>query len=163
MVGRTDSVISTFYSLLPWVNSFHRKSQLDWNLKDSKLGDAFKVYHPSFGLRQKMLVLIQNLSYYMMVEVVEPAWHSLVVSLAACTTVDDVLEKHNDFLDNCLHDCLLSSPQVDARYYSCRFGAIPQVDPRYCFCRFGAIPQVESRYCCCRFGAIPTTPVGSEP
>ncbi|XP_023342310.1 gamma-tubulin complex component 2 [Eurytemora carolleeae] len=75
-------------------------------------GDAFKVYHPSFGLRQKMLVLIQNLSYYMMVEVVEPAWHSLVVSLAACTTVDDVLQKHNDFLDNCLHDCLLSSPQL---------------------------------------------------
>ena len=59
-----------------------------------------------------MLVLIQNLSYYMMVEVIEPAWHSLVVSLSSCTTVDDVLEKHNDFLDNCLHDCLLSSPQV---------------------------------------------------
>ena len=41
------------------------------------LGDQFKVYHPSFGLRQKMLTLIQNLSYYMMVEVVEPAWHAL--------------------------------------------------------------------------------------
>jgi hypothetical protein len=35
------------------------------------LGHAFKVYHPSFGLRQKMLNLIQNLSYYMMVEVSE--------------------------------------------------------------------------------------------
>jgi len=75
-------------------------------------GDAFKVYHPSFGLRQKMLTLIQNLSYYMMVEVVEPAWHTLVASLASCATVDDVLTKHNDFLDNCLHDCLLSSPQL---------------------------------------------------
>ena len=102
-----------------------------------------------------MLVLIQNLSYYMMVEVVEPAWHSLVVSLATCTTVDDVLQKHNDFLDNCLHDCLLSSPQVDTRYYSCRFGEIPHVDPRYYSCRFGAMPQVDPRYCSCRFGAIP--------
>ena len=76
------------------------------------LGDSFKEYHPSFGLRQKMLTLIQNLSYYMMVEVVEPAWSSLVHGLASCSTVDDVLIKHNDFLDNCLHDCLLSSPQV---------------------------------------------------
>lgn len=75
-------------------------------------GDAFKVYHPSFGLRQKMLNLIQNLSYYMMVEVVEPAWHSLLGSLATCTTVDDVLAKHGDFLNSCLHDCLLSSPQL---------------------------------------------------
>ena len=75
-------------------------------------GDSFKEYHPSFGLRQKMLTLIQNLSYYMMVEVVEPAWSSLVHGLASCSTVDDVLTKHNDFLDNCLHDCLLSSPQL---------------------------------------------------
>lgn len=75
-------------------------------------GAAFKVYHPSFGLRQKMLNLIQNLSYYMMVEVVEPAWHSLLGSLSSCTTVDDVLAKHGDFLNNCLHDCLLSSPQL---------------------------------------------------
>jgi len=46
------------------------------------------------------------------VEVVEPAWHTLVSSLSSCNTVDDVLVKHNDFLDNCLHDCLLSSPQL---------------------------------------------------
>ena len=59
-----------------------------------------------------MLTLIQNLSYYMMVEVVEPAWHVLVANLQNCSTVDDVINKHNDFLDNCLHDCLLSSPQV---------------------------------------------------
>jgi len=73
---------------------------------------SFKIYHPSFGLRQKMLTLIQNLSYYMMVEVVEPAWDALVVRLSSCATVDDVLQIHNDFLDNCLHDCLLSSPQL---------------------------------------------------
>jgi hypothetical protein len=45
---------------------------------------------------------------------VEPAWHSLLSSLSSCTTVDDVLAKHGDFLNNCLHDCLLSSPQVSA-------------------------------------------------
>ena len=72
----------------------------------------FKVYHPSFALRQKMLNLIQNLSYYMSVEVVEPAWHTLVTDISACSTVDEVLAKHGDFLNCCLHDCLLSSPQL---------------------------------------------------
>jgi len=75
-------------------------------------GDQFKVYHPAFGLRQKMLNLIQNLSYYMCVEVVEPAWNSLVTSIAECFTIDEVLAKHGDFLNCCLHDCLLSSPQL---------------------------------------------------
>ena len=49
--------------------------------------DQFKVYHPSFALRQKMLNLIQNLSYYMSVEVVEPAWHTLAEDIASCSTV----------------------------------------------------------------------------
>ena len=74
--------------------------------------DQFKIYHPSFALRQKMLNLIQNLSYYMSVEVVEPAWHTLAAEIAACSTVDEVLAKHGDFLNSCLHDCLLSSPQL---------------------------------------------------
>ena len=71
-------------------------------------GDQFKVYHPAFGLRQKMMNLIQNLSYYMCVEVVEPAWSSLVTGISDCLTIDEVLSKHGDFLNSCLHDCLLS-------------------------------------------------------
>ena len=71
-------------------------------------GDQFKVYHPAFGLRQKMMNLIQNLSYYMCVEVVEPAWSSLVTGISDCLTIDEVLIKHGDFLNSCLHDCLLS-------------------------------------------------------
>jgi len=74
--------------------------------------NQFQVYHPAFGLRQKMLNLIQNLSYYMCVEVVEPAWNILVQSIAECTTIDEVLTKHGDFLNSCLHDCLLSSQQL---------------------------------------------------
>lgn len=75
-------------------------------------GAAFAAYHPSFGLRQKMLNLLQNLSYYMMFEVVEPAWAELVAGIRTCATVDDVLVRHGDFLNSCLHDCLLSSPQL---------------------------------------------------
>jgi len=75
-------------------------------------GEEFKVYHPAFGLRQKMLNLIQNLSYYMCVEVIEPAWTSLVSGISQCSSIDEVLMKHGDFLNCCLHDCLLSSPQL---------------------------------------------------
>ena len=50
----------------------------------------------------------------------EPAWNSLVTSIVECTTIDEVLAKHRDFLNcclclhDCLHDCLLSSPQLPA-------------------------------------------------
>ena len=50
----------------------------------------------------------------------EPAWNSLVTSIVECTTIDEVLAKHGDFLNcclclhDCLHDCLLSSPQLPA-------------------------------------------------
>jgi len=75
-------------------------------------GEEFKVYHPAFGLRQKMMNLIQNLSYYMSVEVIEPAWVGLVSAISNCLTVDEVLSKHGDFLNSCLHDCLLSNTQL---------------------------------------------------
>merc|ERR1712029_1177325 len=52
------------------------------------------------------------MGYYMSVEVVEPAWHTLAADIASCNTVDEVLAKHSDFLNSCLHDCLLSSPQL---------------------------------------------------
>jgi hypothetical protein len=32
--------------------------------------------------------------------------------IAECTTIDEVLAKHWDCLSCCLHDCLLSSPQL---------------------------------------------------
>ena len=50
------------------------------------------------------------------VEVMEPAWNSLVTSIVECTTINEVLAKHRDFLNCCLclHDCLLSSPQLPA-------------------------------------------------
>ena len=85
-----------------------------------------------------MLNLIQNLSYYMSVEVVEPAWHTLAEDIASCSTVDthyiifselvfillkqvdEVLAKHGDFLNSCLHDCLLSSPQVRIYLVKCQ-------------------------------------------
>ena len=41
----------------------------------------------------------------------EPAWNSLVSSIAECTTIVEVLAKHRVFLC-CLHNYLLSSMQL---------------------------------------------------
>ena len=59
-----------------------------------------------------MLNFVQNLQYYMTFEVLEPYWRILEHSLHSVTTIDDVLAAHNDFLDKCLRDCMLSSRQI---------------------------------------------------
>ena len=59
-----------------------------------------------------MLNFVQNLQYYMMFEVLEPNWIELEHKLRTASTIDDVLARHNDFLDKCLRDCLLSSRDI---------------------------------------------------
>ena len=59
-----------------------------------------------------MLNFVQNLQYYMMFEVLEPNWIELEHKLHTASTIDDVLARHNDFLDKCLRDCLLSSRDI---------------------------------------------------
>ena len=59
-----------------------------------------------------MLNFVQNLQYYMMLEVLEPNWIELEHKLRSASTIDDVLTRHNDFLDKCLRDCLLSSRDI---------------------------------------------------
>ena len=66
----------------------------------------------AFALLQRMLNLVQNLQYYMTFEVLEPKWLGLEQTLRSVETIDDVLAAHNDFLDQCLRDCMLSSREV---------------------------------------------------
>lgn len=69
-------------------------------------------YSIAFALRQRMIHLVQNFEYYMMFEVIEPNWHLLEDNLRSVTNIDGVLEHHNDFLDRCLKDCMLTSPEL---------------------------------------------------
>ncbi|KAF9412982.1 hypothetical protein HW555_008679 [Spodoptera exigua] len=73
---------------------------------------AARLYADAFALRQRMLSCIQHLQYYMCVEVIEPSWCQLIQSLDKVHNVDEVLERHNDFLESCLGDCMLTSPQL---------------------------------------------------
>lgn len=71
-----------------------------------------RLYADAFALRQRMLSCVQHLQYYMCVEVIEPSWCHLIQSLDKVHNVDEVLERHNDFLESCLGDCMLTSPQL---------------------------------------------------
>ncbi|XP_053599944.1 gamma-tubulin complex component 2-like isoform X2 [Plodia interpunctella] len=71
-----------------------------------------RQYADAFALRQRMLSCIQHLQYYMCVEVIEPSWCQLIQSLDKVNNVDEVLERHNDFLESCLGDCMLTRSQL---------------------------------------------------
>ncbi|CAH2321645.1 gamma-tubulin complex component 2 [Pelobates cultripes] len=71
-----------------------------------------KWFAGAFTLRQRMLNFVQNIQYYMMFEVMEPTWHILEKNLKSASNIDDVLSHHNNFLDNCLKDCMLTNPEL---------------------------------------------------
>ncbi|GAB5365546.1 hypothetical protein AAMO2058_001067600 [Amorphochlora amoebiformis] len=77
--------------------------------KELNVAGTFKG---AYLLRQRMLHFLQNLVYYMMVEVLEPNWHTMVSRLREAKSVDDVLRVHNSFLDTCLTQCLLNSQHL---------------------------------------------------
>ena len=52
--------------------------------------DLGRAMARSYALRQRMLHFVQNLIYYITVEVLEPRWHSLIVDIKKAGTVDDV-------------------------------------------------------------------------
>lgn len=69
-------------------------------------------YAAAFALRQRMLHFVQTYEHYMMFEVLEPSWHVMEKSFKTVTNIDGVLENHNDFLDRCLKDCMLTNPEL---------------------------------------------------
>jgi gamma-tubulin complex component 2 len=71
----------------------------------------------TFLLRQRMLHLLQNLIYYMILEVIEPNWLIMEKAINAPTsnteaTVDDILQHHTQFLQRTLEACLLTNRDV---------------------------------------------------
>lgn len=55
-----------------------------------------------------MLHFSKNYIYYMVVEVLEPNYHKLLGKLKEVRTIDEVMRAHDDFLDECLKECLLT-------------------------------------------------------
>lgn len=70
--------------------------------------NAAELYRSAFTLRQRMMNAVQNIGYYMMIEVIEPNWHHFLQNMKKVENVDEVLAVHQDFLDSCLKNCMLT-------------------------------------------------------
>jgi hypothetical protein len=71
-----------------------------------------QLYRSAFTLRQRMMSAIQNFEYYMMIEVIEPNWHTFFQNMERVKNIDEVLAYHQDFLDLCLKNCMLTDPDL---------------------------------------------------
>lgn len=65
-------------------------------------------YAEAFSLTQKMLNFVQNLSYFMMVEVIEPNFQNFITKIDSHAHVDELSKEHTSFVEGCLEGCLLS-------------------------------------------------------
>ncbi len=66
----------------------------------------------AYCLCQRMLHFLQNFMYYMTVEVIEPNWASMDAALRSASTLDDVIEAHDRFLDACMKEGMLFWPKI---------------------------------------------------
>ena len=66
----------------------------------------------SYCLRHRMLHFLQNFVYYVTLEVIGPRGHELEEALRCAGDMDEVMELHERFLDQCLKECLLASQDL---------------------------------------------------
>ena len=66
----------------------------------------------AYCLCQRMLHFLQNFMYYITVEVIEPNWATMDEALRRATTVDEVIEAHDKFLDACMKEGMLFWPKI---------------------------------------------------
>mmetsp|Transcript_40952 Transcript_40952/g.87975 ORF Transcript_40952/g.87975 Transcript_40952/m.87975 type:complete len:401 (+) Transcript_40952:3-1205(+) len=62
----------------------------------------------SYSLRQRMLHFCRDYIYYVTIEVLEPKSHQFLESLKNMTSIDEVLRSHEQFLDTCMRELLLT-------------------------------------------------------
>lgn len=69
-------------------------------------------YNNAFALRHRMLHFIQNLLYYITVEVLEPSWQVFVEKIRKVDNVDQVISTHMELLNICMKESMLTDPAL---------------------------------------------------
>ncbi|ORY01777.1 Spc97/Spc98 [Basidiobolus meristosporus CBS 931.73] len=57
----------------------------------------------------KMLCFVQQVIYFLAIEVLEPNWQALEQQLSKVATIDEVLQCHNDYVETCVRECMVDS------------------------------------------------------
>ncbi|GAA5853443.1 hypothetical protein JCM9279_007239 [Rhodotorula babjevae] len=65
-----------------------------------------------FALRARMYDFIQQMFDFAVSEVLEVRWAELRAKLEKCETVDELLHDHDDFLNSCTNECLLTNEKL---------------------------------------------------
>ena len=65
-----------------------------------------------FTLRTRMLAFTQQMFAFAVSEVLEGNWRNMMIRLEKVKTVDQLLRYHNDFLDTCLKECMLTNNKL---------------------------------------------------
>lgn len=60
-----------------------------------------------FSLRHRMIQFIQTIQYYMMVDVIEPEFTKLIESIKKSESVNEIMDHHQYFLEQCNKYCLI--------------------------------------------------------
>ena len=77
--------------------------------KDDKLQSYIKECN---FLRDNMLNFVKNIIYYLFNEVIEPNYISLQKNLENSSSMEDVMKYHDQFLNNCINQCLLGNENI---------------------------------------------------
>ncbi|KMZ72410.1 putative Gamma-tubulin complex component [Zostera marina] len=97
-------------------------------------------------LCRNMIKFINSLLHYLTFEVLEPNWHLMHDSLKTAKSIDEVIHHHDLFLDKCLKECLLLSPQLIQKMEKLKLiclqyaVAVQQLIPSMC------MPPVDSMF-----------------
>ena len=92
--------------------------QLEEVWKGNKIAKRYTLqavtgYGQAFALRQKILNFVQNLEYYIMLEVIEPTFHQFLDYVQTkVSSVDDMMKSHEDYIQKCLRDAMLTSGEL---------------------------------------------------
>lgn len=65
-----------------------------------------------FALRARMYNFIQQMFDFAVSEVLEVRWNELRKKLERCETVDQLLKDHDNFLNTCTNECLLTNEKL---------------------------------------------------
>ncbi|KAL8999912.1 MAG: hypothetical protein Q9169_001318 [Polycauliona sp. 2 TL-2023] len=111
------------------VNSWEDHNKvISWTHR-SKGGRRLEMFkRRAWTLRSRMLVFVQQFTYYCTAEVIEPNWQRLMAKVnghdidndrggsgpapKVGRTVDELMEDHVDFLDTCLKECMLMNSKL---------------------------------------------------
>ena len=113
-----------------------------WLKKSSRSIEQWKGR--AWMLRAKMLGFVNQVNYYCTSEVIDPRFNAFIATLHTTGTVDSLMQNHEDFLDTCLKECMLTNQSL-LRLYA-KILSLCQAFAQFCFKLSKYLEQVDRKH-----------------